>query len=119
MVLWWAWFRWVQELRGACARRRTFLLMCLVPAGLSIRVDRAGVSSFVRVLGLDRRLAEFAQMVYGKEALGILLNYLQPFFDQEPADFIAELFVRYPMEDRASPLRSLTEWRGMETARSI
>ncbi|MGC1951123.1 MAG: hypothetical protein WA970_00770 [Gammaproteobacteria bacterium] len=52
MGLWWAWFRCVQELRGACARRRTFLWMSLVLAGLSIRADLAGVSSIIRVLGL-------------------------------------------------------------------
>ena len=47
MALWWAWFRCVQELCGACARRRTFLWMSLV---------LAGVSSFVRVLGLEAKV---------------------------------------------------------------
>lgn len=56
MALWWAWFRCVQELRGACARRRTFLWMSLVLAGLSIRADLAGVSSIVRVLGLEAKV---------------------------------------------------------------
>ena len=52
MGLWRAWFRCVQGLRPACARRSTFFWMTLVLAGLSIRADGAGVSSFVRVLGL-------------------------------------------------------------------
>lgn len=52
MVLWGEWFRCVQALRPACARQRTFFWMTLVLAGLSIRADVAGVSSFVRVLGL-------------------------------------------------------------------
>ncbi len=52
MTLWCEWFRCVQALRGACARRRTFGWMMLVLAGLSIRSDLAGVSSLVRALGL-------------------------------------------------------------------
>lgn len=56
MALWWAWFRCVQELRGSCARRRTFMWMSLVLAGLSIRADLAGVSSLVRVLGLEAKV---------------------------------------------------------------
>ncbi len=55
MVLWWEWVRCVEELRPACARRSTFWWMVLVLAGLSIRADLAGVSSFVRVLGLQER----------------------------------------------------------------
>jgi hypothetical protein len=53
MALWWEWFRCVQALRPACARHRTFVWMSLVLAGLSIRTDLAGVSSFVRALGLE------------------------------------------------------------------
>ncbi len=52
MVLWWEWFRCVQQLRVACSRGRTFWWMTLVLAGLSIRADLAGVSSIVRALGL-------------------------------------------------------------------
>ena len=56
MALWLAWFRGVQELRGACARGHTFLWTSLVLAGLSIRADLAGVSSIVRVLGLESKV---------------------------------------------------------------
>jgi hypothetical protein len=56
MVLWWTWFRCVRELNGACARRRTFMWMSLVLAGLSIRAELAGVSSFVRGLGLKPKV---------------------------------------------------------------
>ena len=59
MVLWWEGWRCVQALRPACARGRTFRWMALTLAGPSVRSDLAGVSSFVRVLGLkahcDRR----------------------------------------------------------------
>ena len=55
MALWWAWLRCVRELRGACARRSTFMWMSLVLAGLSIRADLAGVSSIVRALGFEAK----------------------------------------------------------------
>jgi DDE superfamily endonuclease len=52
MRLWIEWFKAVAHLRPACARTRTYLWMVLVLMGLSIRADAAGVTSFVRVLGL-------------------------------------------------------------------
>ena len=52
MRLWNAWFAAVAHLRPACARRRTYAWMVLVLLGLSLRLDLAGVTSFVRVLGL-------------------------------------------------------------------
>lgn len=55
MQLWVEWFRCVQALRPACARSRTFVWMSVVLAGFSIRTELAGVSSFVRALGLDAR----------------------------------------------------------------
>ncbi len=52
MRLWREWFGAVAHLRPACIRWRTYAWMVLVLAGLSIRSDLAGVTSFVRVLGL-------------------------------------------------------------------
>ncbi len=52
MVLWWEWLQCLQQLRPACARRSTFMWMIVVLAGLSMRSEVAGVSSFIRVLGL-------------------------------------------------------------------
>lgn len=48
MALWINWFRCVLELRKACSRRRTFVWMCLVLVGFSIRTELLGVTSFVR-----------------------------------------------------------------------
>lgn len=48
MALWIEWFRCVLELRTACARKRTFLWMCLVLVGFCIRTELLGVTSFVR-----------------------------------------------------------------------
>src|SRR5439155_19989877 len=53
MALWVEWFRCVSLLRPACARRATFLWMSLALAGLSVRSELAGVTSFVRALWLE------------------------------------------------------------------
>ena len=52
MQLWTQWWWCVQALRPACARWRTFAGMVLVLVGLSVRSDLAGVTSFVRAVGL-------------------------------------------------------------------
>lgn len=63
MALWIEWFRCVLELRRACSRRSTFVWMCLVLVGFSIRTDLLGVTSFVRACFLRpvkyRRLLHF------------------------------------------------------------
>jgi len=48
MDLWLEWFRCLYQLRSACSRKATFVWMCLVLVGLSVRSDLAGVTSFVR-----------------------------------------------------------------------
>ena len=52
MRLWQEWWKWVAPLRGACARNRTFLWMCVALAGFCVRPDLWGVTSLVRALGL-------------------------------------------------------------------
>lgn len=52
MTLWIAWMEAVRSLRPACQRSRTFLWMLLTLIGLCCRLDLAGVTSYVRVLGL-------------------------------------------------------------------
>src|SRR5450759_5849887 len=47
------WFEAVAQLRPACSRQRTFYWMVLCLIGLCIRTELAGVTSFVRVLGLE------------------------------------------------------------------
>lgn len=53
MVLWKMWFEAVAPLRAGCSRTRTFHWMVLCLIGLCIRTDLAGVTSLVRVLGLE------------------------------------------------------------------
>lgn len=51
-MLWRHWWNLTGQLRGACARKRTFLWMVICLAGLTVRTDLAGVTSLVRALGL-------------------------------------------------------------------
>jgi len=53
MELWQQWWKLVLQLRVACVRLRTFLWFATCLAAMSIRCDLAGVTSFIRVLGLE------------------------------------------------------------------
>jgi len=55
MFLWLHWWSLVSQLRPACSRRRTFYWLIIVLAALCTRQDLAGVTSFVRALGLKSR----------------------------------------------------------------
>jgi hypothetical protein len=55
MSLWFHWWSMVSQLRPACSRRRTFFWLLIVLAALCTRQDMAGVTSFVRALGLRPR----------------------------------------------------------------
>lgn len=55
MSLWFHWWSIVSQLRPACPRRRTFCWLVIVLAALCTRQDLAGVTSFVRALGLRAR----------------------------------------------------------------
>ena len=48
MCLWIHWFAAVAALRPACARQRPFVWFLVALVAMSVRVDHAGVSSFVR-----------------------------------------------------------------------
>lgn len=52
MVLWTTWWGWVQGLRGAFSRSRTFLWFAVALLACTVRPDLAGVTSFVRAGGL-------------------------------------------------------------------
>lgn len=55
MRLWAEWWLWVEPLRGACSRSRSFLWLVTAIAGISTRSDLLGVSSIIRALGMAAR----------------------------------------------------------------
>jgi DDE superfamily endonuclease len=56
MKIWSEWWKVVEELRPACSRERTFFWLALAIAGFCTRSDLLGVTSFVRVFGLEAKL---------------------------------------------------------------
>ena len=74
MRIWTEWWSWVEPLREACSRSRSFLWLLAALAGISIRNDLLGVTSIVRALGLgaqcyDRLLDFFHSMAVDPDAL--------------------------------------------------
>lgn len=55
MELWTTLFQLLWELRGGFARLRTFQWFCVAVVGFCIRGDLAGVTSFIRCMGLDEK----------------------------------------------------------------
>ncbi|GAB4206581.1 MAG: hypothetical protein Fur006_63750 [Coleofasciculaceae cyanobacterium] len=76
-----------------------------MPMGVSVR--------------LVSRLSEFGQVAYGKEALSVFLNYIQPFAGDEDSDFILELFQKYPLDVPATPDRLIDRWRGTSSVADV
>ena len=71
MTLWISWMHAVQCLRPACSRSRTFLWMILVLMGLCCRMDLAGVTSFVRVLGFQGKAYHRLLHLFHSKALDL------------------------------------------------
>lgn len=55
MPLWNLWWFWVEPLRGACSRSRSFLWLAAALAGFSVRGDLLGVTAIIRALGFAER----------------------------------------------------------------
>ena len=64
-------------------------------------------------------LSNFGHGAEGKEALGIFLNYIQPFAGDENADFIRNLFQNYPLDAPISPQTNIEEWHGTESVDDV
>jgi len=67
-----------------------------------------------------KALGDFGQVVYGKEALGVFLGYVQSLCGDEQAAFIAELFSAYPFHAAGARRdRPISRWRGSESPEAI
>ena len=83
-------------------------------------LDVESGSPRVAAVEVVKVLADFGQVAYGKEALGVFLNYLQEIVGDEPAEFIAGLFFSYPLNDVAAIRnRPLGRWRGAESPEDV
>jgi len=67
-----------------------------------------------------KALGEFGQVVYGKEALGVFLGYVQGLCGEEQAAFIAGLFSAYPFHIAGARRdRPIAQWRGFESPEAL
>jgi hypothetical protein len=66
-------------------------------------------------VGVVKFLADFGQVSYGREALGVFLNYVLPFVGDEARAFVTGLFARYPLDAPAVLNSPISDWRGTET----
>ena len=82
------------------------------------RLDLDGTPMKVSV-DVVRFLSQFGQVAYGKEALGVFLNYIQPFTGDEDSEFIMGLFEKYPLDTPVSPTRLIARWRGTTSVAEI
>ena len=71
MHLWIEWFRRVLELRAACSRNSTFVWLLLALAGMTVRCDLRGVTSFVRALYLKPKTYPRFLHFFHTEALNV------------------------------------------------
>lgn len=82
------------------------------------RLDLDGAPMGVSV-EVVRLLSQFGRVAYGKEALGVFLNYIQPFTGDEDSDFILNLFQKYPLDTPTSPSRLIDRWRGTDSLADV
>jgi ubiquitin len=71
MMLCKMWFEAVAQLRPACSRQRTFYSMVLCLIGLCTRTELAGVTSFVRGLGLQPVLYQRLLHLFDSPAINL------------------------------------------------
>lgn len=82
------------------------------------RLDLDGTAMGVSV-EVVRFLSQFGQVAYGKEALSVFLNYIQPFSGDKDSDFIVELFQKYPLDVPATSDRLIDHWRGTSSVADV
>ena len=82
------------------------------------RLDLGG-SPMMTSVEVIRLLASFGKVAYGKEALGVFLNYIQAFTRAEDADFISRLFAIYSLDIPVRRDHPVDNWRGTDSGEDI
>jgi hypothetical protein len=112
MNLWLEWGNRVSALRGACSRTRTFMWMCVVLVGMSMREDNLGVTSFVRAVFLKPSCYKALLHLFHSDALKLdrllslwvrlTLRLFRPVMHEEYTVFVAD-GIKAPREGRKMP----------------
>lgn len=85
---------------------------------LASRIDISG-SSFVAANSIVSHLAAYGRVSLGQEALGLLLNTVQPLVGVEQRGLLASLLTRYSMMVPVSEQPGLGPWRGADDAQAV
>lgn len=73
------------------------------------QIDLSG-APMTTAVAIIRFLTAFGQVAYGKEALGVFLNYILPLTGEENATFITNLFDVYPLDAPVSFEKIKSKW---------
>lgn len=117
MTLWIEWFNCVRELRKACSRRRTFVWMCLVLVGFSIRTDLLGVTSFVRSCFL--RPEKYRRLLHLFHSPGLKLEKLTALWSKLALRIFSPLIFQDRLVLVADGLKVAKEGRKMPAVKAL
>lgn len=82
-----------------------------------LNLDGAPRGVAVRVIA---RLTQFGQDEPGREALGVLVNKLLTYGGGgAEADFLRDLFARYPLRTEPAAVRAVNDWRGHQSPADV
>ena len=115
--LWIEWMKAVAHLRPACTRRRTYAWVVLMLMGLSIRLDLAGVTSFVRALGLAP--SAYRRLLHLVHSSALRLDRLTDLWTRWCRDAVPALTVRTARVCIADGLKAPTEGRKMPAVKKL
>lgn len=117
MRLWTEWYGCVRQLRAACSRSRSFYRMVLVLAALSTRLELAGVTSFVRVLGLAP--AAYRRLLHLFHSTAVDLGCLTQIWARLVLKLFTPLMAGNYMVCLADGVKAPKEGRKMPAVRSL
>jgi len=112
MLLWREAWKIIRALRGGFERRQTFLWFAVAVAGFCTRGDLAGVSSFIRCLGLGQRYYDPLVGFFGSRAIRLdrltglwvtLVTQLFPLIRMHGRVLLVADGVKVPKEGRKMP----------------
>jgi hypothetical protein len=117
MRLWRTWFAAVAVLRPACTRQRTYGWMVLVLLGLCLRLDLAGVTSFVRALGLAP--ADYRRLLHVVHSPALRLERLTALWTRWCRDTLPDFTVGSARVCLADGLKAPKEGRKMPAVKKL
>lgn len=102
--------------------RRRLIIAALegVPNSETIlaRLNLSG-APMMAAIELIKFLADFGQVAYGKEALGVFLNFILPFLKKQDSIFINELFLLYSLDGTVVSDKPISTWYSNDSSKDI